>query len=670
MPPFPGAARTLERSTPAAFRQPALVADPNQPSATASALRSLSGSVRSAQAPRAEATRRLPAIREHEIGQPAVDPDAQRSQARAVARRWQAALETTAEIARNPSRIFPGLIEDLAEQFGDSLALLSERESFTYRTLAERSNRYARWGLDQTIAKGDVVCLLMPNRPEYLAIWFGLTHIGAIVALVNTNLAGAPLAHSIDIVKPTHVIVAAELLDALGSALEHLTAKPAIWVHGEAAQRFSRIDRDIERFAGDRLRAAERREIAITDRALYIYTSGTTGLPKAANVSHYRVMAWSHWFAGMMSTEPSDRMYDCLPLYHATGGIVAIGSLLVNGGSAFIREKFSARHFWNEITAHDCTLFQYIGELCRYLVNTPPEPGELTHRLRLCCGNGARADVWTAFKSRFRIPEMLEFYAATEANFSLYNLEGQPGAIGRVPAFLAHRFPATLVKVDIAEGEPIRDDAGFCIRCAPDEVGEAIGKIVENGANLANRFEGYASEEDTERKILRDVFAKGDAWIRTGDLMRRDERGFFYFVDRVGDSFRWKGENVATCEVAEAIAGFSGIAETTVYGVTVPGTEGRAGMAAMVTDGPLDLIAFRKHLVECLPSYARPIFLRIGSAIETTATFRPKKHQLIRDGFDPAATADVIYFDDPERGAFVPLDGELFARIQAGRLRL
>jgi fatty-acyl-CoA synthase len=260
---------------------------------------------------------------------------------------------------------------------------------------------------------------------------------------------------------------------------------------------------------------------------------------------------------------------------------------------------------------------------------------------------------------------VLEFYAATEGNFSLYNVEGKVGAIGRVPSFLGHRFPLALVRFDHGTGQPARGGDGFCIRCAADEPGEAIGRIGDGAS-----FDGYTNKAESERKILRDVFARGDAWYRTGDLMRKDAGGFFYFVDRIGDTFRWKGENVATAEVADAIAAFPGITEATVYGVAVPGAEGAAGMATVVTDGPLDLAALRAHLVSRLPSYARPLFLRIKDRIELTATFKHQKTQLVDDGYDPAATADAIYLDDSARQAFVPLDTALHARLVAGAIRL
>ena len=579
---------------------------------------------------------------------------------------WLRALEATAPILGNPRRILPAVVEELAASRGDAAALIAERGTLTYRALAERSRRYARWALDQNLGKGETVCLVMPNRPEYMAIWLGITSVGGVVSLVDTQLRGPALAHCIDIVAPAHIIVAAELIEQLRSAA--LSGGAKIWAHGGAKgsdRGLPRIDRAIERFSPEPLLDGERRAVAIADRALTIYTSGTSGLPKAANVSHRRLLQWSLWFAGLMNTGPDDRMYDCLPMHHAIGGVVATGALLVRGGAVVIREKFSVSEFWNDVTDWDCTLFQYIGELARYLVNAPSHPREREHRLRLACGNGLRAEIWRQFQSRFEIPRILEFYAATEGNFSLYNVEGKVGAIGRVPPFLRHRSPLALVRFDAASGEPARDADGRCIRCATNETGEALGKIGPGG-----EFEGYSSAADTERKILRDVFEPGDAWFRTGDLMRLDAGGFFYFVDRIGDSFRWKGENVASAEVADALIAFAGVREAAVYGVPVPGTEGAAGMAALVTDGALDFAELRRHLARRLPPYARPLFLRLKDRIDATATFKPDKTALKRENFDLTVVRDPIYFDDPEQGAYVRLDAALYERIDAGKVRV
>src|SRR6516162_4035300 len=508
-----------------------------------------------------------------------------------VSKTWLGALEATAPIAAKPQYILPSVIEDLAESRGDSQALLSPDGCLTYRALAECANRTARWALDQGLAKGDTVCLMMPNRPEYMAIWLGLTSVGVVVSLINTNLRGPSLAHCIDIVAPRYVIVADDLIEKFRSAAALLASRPKIWTQGGEFDCHA-----AERFAGERLTPAERRGVTIADRALLIYTSGTTGLPKAANVSHRRLLEWSFWFAGLMNTTPHDRMYDCLPLYHSVGGVVATGALLVRGGSILIRDRFSVRHFWDDVFAGNCTIFQYIGELCRYLVNAPEHPNDRAHRLRLCCGNGLQADIWKKFQDRFTIPRILEFYASTEGNVSLYNVEGKIGSIGRVPPFLASRFPLTLVQFEPATGRPARDTHGFCIRCGVNETGEAVGRIPSNAAPGGESFEGYTDRKDTEQKILHDVFAHGDRWFRTGDLMRMDASGFYYFVDRIGDTFRWKGENVATSEVTAAIMAFSGIIEANVYGVRVPGAEGAAGMAAIVPDGELDVAALRAHL--------------------------------------------------------------------------
>lgn len=579
------------------------------------------------------------------------------------------ALKMTTPIAKNPTRVFPSVVEDLAEKFGDAPALLSDHETFSYRELNARANRYARWALESHVNKGDTVCLLMPNRPEYMAIWLGITRVGGVVSMLNTHLVGPSLAHCINIVTPKHIIVAAELLDHFTGARAHLETNAKVWVHGRSAE-FPSIDREIEAIPADTLAHAARRPLTIEDRALYIYTSGTTGLPKAANINHYRLMLASHGFAGAMNTKPTDRMYDSLPMFHTVGGVVATGALLVRGGSVVIRDRFSAREFWDDVVRWDCTLFQYIGELCRYLLNSPTHPKETEHRIRLCCGNGLRPDIWMDFKNRFRIPQILEFYAATEGNVSMFNFEGKPGAVGRIPWFVAHRFPTEVVKFDVEKEQPIRNADGFCIKSAPNEVGEVIGKILNDPSKPANRFEGYSSQEETSRKVLHHVFEKGDAWFRTGDLMKKDENGYFYFIDRIGDTFRWKGENVATSEVAEAISIFPGIEEVNVYGVHVPGQDGRAGMAAVRVDGDLDLDAFRAHIAKMLPEYARPIFLRVRGEIEVTATFKHKKIDLVKQGFHPGATKDRIFFNDPSRKAFVPLDEGLHDRIMRGEVRL
>jgi fatty-acyl-CoA synthase len=490
-------------------------------------------------------------------------------------------------------------------------------------------------------------------------------------ALLNTNLAGELLAHAINAVAPRHVIAAGGLLSVLAQARPHLAPATACWAWGAGDAAVPRLDQAVQAERAEPLSAAERALPGLDDRALYIYTSGTTGLPKAANVSHYRLLQWTHWFAGMMNVTAEDRMYDCLPMYHSIGGVVATGATLVGGGTVVLRERFSASEFWQDVVSERCTLFQYIGELCRYLVASPPQPLERQHTLRLCCGNGLRADVWQEFQSRFRVPEILEYYAATEASFSLYNCEGRPGAIGKIPSFLSHRVSVALVRFDAEHALPWRNAAGRCERCAPNEIGEALGRVAAGGSGSSGgRFEGYADAAASHSKILRDVFEVGDAWYRTGDLMRQDDQGFFYFVDRVGDTFRWKGENVSTTEVAAVISHCPGVSEVAVYGVVVPGADGRAGMAAVAAAAGFDLTQFGQQVTERLPGYARPQFLRLVRSIELTGTFRQRKNDLAADGFDPRRVSDPLYVYDRRAAGYVALDARRLQMVLSGELPL
>lgn len=587
-----------------------------------------------------------------------------------AAKDWLRALQLTAPIPSNPQRLLSTAIAEIAEKAGDSPALLSDEDSLSYRQLVSRSNQYARWSLRQGLRKGDVVALLMTNRPEYFAIWLGLTSVGCVVALLNTNLVGDSLAHCIGVVAPKHLIVDAELADTLDAALSGSETAPVLWSYGADDARFRCLEHEVGREAGASLTDAELPQVSIEDRALFIFTSGTTGMPKAASLSHARILQWTYWFAGLTNAGPEDRLYCCLPMYHGIGGVLVLGVALVGGGSAVIRKSFSASRFWNDLVRWDCTIFQYIGEICRYLLHAGDSPDVARHRIRLACGNGLQPDVWEKFEKRFRIPRIIEFFGTTEGGVSLFNVEGERGAIGRVPSYLRHRFSPALIRLDPHTHEPLRDENGFCQRCGQNEPGEALGKLVTDPQGIGSRFEGYTDPEASERKILRNVFANGDAWVRTGDLMRQDERGFYYFVDRIGDTFRWKGENVATTEVSAAVCEFPGVRHAAVYGVRIPGLEGRAGMAAMVMDRPIDLPAFRAHLSGRLPSYARPVFLRLRESLDVTGTFKYSKSDLAREGFNPAQTSDVICFDDPEQGAFRRLDQESYDRIQLGRIRL
>ncbi len=563
----------------------------------------------------------------------------------------------------------PDLVEKQVKALPNNIAIRFEDRTYSYAEFDAAANRVARWAQRAGIKRGDSVALLMENRPEYLITWFGITKIGGAVALINTNLQAQPLAHSLAICGAKHVVLGAELAENFATAAPLLDAPVTVWVSGGRTQGYDDLDAALAREDGAALAPDLRAGMTAADRCFYIYTSGTTGLPKAANMSHMRVQTMMQAFAASTNSKSTDRVYDVLPLYHSSGGVCALGMAFGSGGSVILRRKFSASHFWDDCHKYEATIFQYIGELCRYLLNTPEHPLERSHKLRIAIGNGLRPEIWPQFQSRFKIPRIFEFYGATEGNVALMNYDNRVGAVGRIPSYMRKILPTRIVRFDVELEQPVRDPAtGLCIECGPDETGEAIGLIKPDDPRT--RFEGYTKKQDSEKKLLRDVFEKGDTWFRTGDLMKRDKLGYFYFVDRIGDTFRWKGENVATSEVAEAIGVLPGVKEANVYGVTIPGADGRAGMASLVVQGETDLSTLYAHVEKELPAYARPYFIRLQSEIEITGTFKHRKVELVKDGFDPRRIGDPLYFRDDAKGAYVPLDGGLYQRIVTGDIKL
>ena len=532
-------------------------------------------------------------------------------------------------------------LERAADRWRERPAITFEGETLTYAALDELANRCAHWALGQGLARGSTVAILLPNRLDYLPLWFGLTKVGVVAALINNQLGGEALAHCLNISGADHCIVDAST-EAAFEAASPLLDRPV---------RASPIDGLAADQGGGRPDRAMRAGLTAKDTALLIYTSGTTGLPKAARITHMRAQLYMRGFAGATGARPSDRIYVTLPLYHATGGLCAMGAALLTGACALVRDGFSASHFWDEVASQGATMFVYIGELCRYLANQPAQVAERSHKLRLAFGNGLGRDVWATLEDRFGVPRILEFYGSTEGNVSMFNFDGARGALGRVAPYLAGLFNITLARFDVEKDAPERGADGLCIPCAPGEIGECLGAI-EGGART--EFAGYVDKAASEKKVLRGAFKAGDAWFRTGDLMTRDADGYFYFVDRIGDTFRWKGENVSTTEVAQALLAAPGVKEAIVYGVAVPHHDGRAGMAALVVDDGFDLAALQSHIARALPPYAQPLFLRLTPGLATTGTFKPRKVDLIAQGFDPAQVEGALYFDDPAAG-FPPI---------------
>jgi len=579
-------------------------------------------------------------------------------------------LKRVGAVYDDTSRTFADVIEGFAAEKPNNIAIVSDAGEMTYAELNAAANRYARWAREQGIGPDKSVALLMENRADYIVAWLGIIKAGGAAALINTNQMGSPLVHSLSISTADHLVLGPELAENYASAVDQLERPMTVWATGGNVQGAKDLDAILADRSPEPLASGFRDGLTTDNTALYIYTSGTTGNPKAAKISHARLLVMMGGFSAGANATEKDRMYICLPLYHSAGGVCAVGTTLTVGGSIIIKRRFSASEFWDDVVDNKATLFQYIGELCRYLLNTDPHPKERKHKVRMVIGNGLRPEIWLAFQNRFKIPKVLEFYGATEGNVALLNYDGTVGAIGRIPSWAKSNYNVEIVKFDVENEEPLRGSDGFCQVCAPSEVGEAIGKIINDPSKPTSRFDGYAKKEETEKKTLRNVFEEGDAWFRTGDLLKQDALGYYYFVDRIGDTFRWKGENVATSEVAEAISVFPGIKEANVYGVHVPGADGRAGMASIVSSEEVDLPKLRAHLEKQLAPYAQPLFVRIQPEMEITGTFKHRKVDLVKEGFDPEAISDRIFFNDPAAKAFVPLDKDLYALISAGGVRV
>ncbi|MEM8785556.1 MAG: long-chain-acyl-CoA synthetase [Pseudomonadota bacterium] len=545
-------------------------------------------------------------------------------------------------------------------------AVIFEGKTTTFGDLDALANRYGRWAREQGLSEGGCVALMMENCPAFLAAVLGFARAGLRTALINTNLSGDALAHSLSAVE-AGIFVAGE--NRAEVALEFLrTHAPSIpvFVEGPSAPGAEPLEASLNAASDAPIPADWRQAGRPNDRVLHIYTSGTTGLPKAANLTHYRVAQAMHFFTMVTGIKPGGRHYTVLPLYHGNGLYASLTSLQ-QGASVVLRRKFSASAFWRDCVENEVTAFVYIGELMRYLVNAPETADDRRHKVASCGGNGLRPDVWPTFVERFGIEDIVEFYGATEGNVAIVNLDNTPGAVGRVPPIVRRRLGFEIVRFDDATQAPARNAQGRCTRCDVGEIGEAISRI-DTTSKARYRYEGYTDGQATNKKVLRDVFEVGDMYFRTGDLMRREKRDYIYFVDRIGDTFRWKGENVATTEVQEALSRFQGVVEAIVYGVAVPGADGRAGMAALVTDESFDIAGLGAHVCGHLPAYARPLFVRLVGQATTTGTFKYRKSDLQAQGFDPLNVDGGVYF--LTQSGYDLMDSATHAGLLAGTVRL
>ncbi len=558
------------------------------------------------------------------------------------------------------------VMREQAEKIPDRLLLRFEDESVTYAAYNAGVNRYANLLSAAGVARGDAVAIMMENSPSFLMAEGAMGKRGTIGALINTHLRGAALAHVLATSTARIVLADASCL----AALRQLAPLDGFAVYADVPP--DDLRGTPFRCLAEALQSAGAAEpdipdVRVSDVMMYIYTSGTTGYPKPTIIRHSRFTMGGQSLRIVLDLQPDDCSYAPTPLYHGYSNFVGFAPAFHNGSTFASRRRFSASHFLDDVRRHGATHFMYVGELCRYLLRQPPSPHDRAHRIRIATGPGLRPDIWREFMERFGIERIIETYGQTEANLSLMNRRGRVGSVGRSAPFTHDQLK--LVRYDVERQRPWRGPDGRLIECRPGEVGELISVI---GKQTTMSFDGYVDKAANEEKILRDCFADGDVYLRTGDLLRRDRASYYYFVDRVGDTFRWKGENVATAEVAELLNAAPGVSETAVYGVRVPGTEGRAGMALVVLrpGASFDPGAYYAFAEGTLPAYACPLFVRLAASMDVTGTLKHTKTRLQEEGYDPARISDPLYFRDGAQRTYVPLDAELAKRIEAGEIRL
>ena len=555
-------------------------------------------------------------------------------------------VESLLDVAKMNANAAP---HDLAYEMGD--------EHLTWSELYMTTSRVAHVLAAAGVKPGDVVALLAESSPFYVASVLGISRVGATAALINTNLRGRPLSHAVRVSNAKVVLVSDTLEPGLRECEELCRSMNRILVFDHNPHAGLLADTPLAPYPAAPVNS--------DDDFIYIYTSGTTGLPKPCRISHARAVLAGVGFGPLMfQFEPSDKLYCVLPLYHANGMLLGVSSAMICRVPTVIRPSFSASAFWDDVHRYNATAILYIGELCRYLVNSPPHPRESPNPVRVAVGNGLRPDIWPRFKARFGIAKIREFYGATEAPGFIANISGREGSVGRVP--LGGAGWLRLVRYDVDEDTHVRNSRGFCIECDPGEAGELLIRVPNLAAGGLS-YRGYTDEDATRKKLMRDVFRRGDVYFRSGDLLRRDRDGFFYFVDRIGDTFRWKGENVSTAEVADVITHDEGIDEATVVGVQVPNAEGKAGLAAVVPAGKFDAKRFWRTVSD-LPTYAQPRFVRVMGGLAKTGTFKIQKNQLQNEGVDPANVKDPLYVRTDM--GYVLLTAERWTDVKEGRLKL
>ncbi|PSN73242.1 long-chain fatty acid transporter-like protein [Corynespora cassiicola Philippines] len=566
------------------------------------------------------------------------------------------------------------VLEDHARSQPDHPFLVFEGKTYTYGEFFDAINRVGNWLInDLGVQVGEIVALDGGNGPEYMMLWFALDGIGAITSFVNWNLTGAALLHCIKLCESRYIIADSDVR----SNVEPCRAEVE-----EIGVQIKYYDPTFISSLSDSTPTPEsrRENISVESLRSLLYTSGTTGLPKGVMMSTGRELLVGYMTAKSLNLKPSDRMYTCMPLYHGAAHGLCTTPMIHAGATIVLGRKFSHKTFWPEVAKSKANMIQYVGELCRYLVNGPPNEYERAHCVQMAWGNGMRPDVWEAFRDRFGIPIIHELYAATDGLGATFNRNEGPftantiGLRGLIWNW-RHKNQEVRVKMDVDTEDILRDERGFAVRCGVNEPGQVLHRLTPE--TLPGTPAYYKNDQATENRRITDVFEKGDMWFKSGDMMRQDSDGRVFFVDRLGDTFRWKSENVSTNEVADMMGAFPQIAETNVYGVQVPGYDGRAGAASIVlaqgvTEASFDFQGLAGHARAVLPGYAVPLFLRVTPQLEYTGTLKIQKGRLKREGIDLEKVTgnDGFYWLPPGSDRYLPYTMKDWENIKSRKVRL
>jgi fatty-acyl-CoA synthase len=546
---------------------------------------------------------------------------------------------------RNSKASIGKVFQERAARYGDRVFLRFGEQQLTYREANETANRYAAVLAARGVGHGDVVGIMLRNSPNAVLMMLAVVKCGAIAGMLNYHQRGEVLAHSLGLLDAKVLVAESDLVSAVsesGASADPMTIE------------------ELERLAATAPTSnpASASAVLAKDTAFYIFTSGTTGFPKASVMTHFRWLRALAAFGGVgLRLHSSDTLYCCLPLYHNNALTVAVASVINSGATLALGKSFSASRFWDEVIANDATAFIYIGEICRYLLNQPPKPTDRAHKVRLIAGNGLRPEIWDEFTTRFGIQRVCEFYAASEGNTAFINILNVPKTTGISP------LPLAYVEYDPDTGAPLRDENGRVRRVPPGQPGLLLSPV-----NRLQPYDGYTDPAASEKKLIRNAFRKGDCWFNTGDVMRPQGMGHAAFVDRLGDTFRWKGENVATTQVEAALAADESVEECAVYGVEIPRTGGRAGMAAVkLHEGAeFDGKALARTVYDQLPVYALPLFVRVVESMEHTTTFKSRKVDLREQAYGPGIE-DPLYVLAGRDDGYVPFYPEYPDEVAAGK---